>query len=61
MTGSTATKVGLDVAAGVGLAEVNGLDTNTTVILNGLIVLARIVAEIIQHRRERKRRKKSEE
>jgi hypothetical protein len=54
----TASKVGLDVAAGVGLSEVNNLDVSQSLILNGLIILGRIVLEFIQNRREKKRKRK---
>jgi preprotein translocase subunit SecG len=53
-----AKKILLDVTAGSGLGIVNGLETKQTLILNGLIILGRIVLEIFQSRRERKRKEK---
>jgi len=46
------------VSAGVGVAEVNDMGTDNALLLNGLIVLARLVIEFVQNRRERKRKRK---
>jgi len=51
-------KLLLDVSAGVGVAEVNDMGTDNALLLNGLIVLARLVIEFVQNRRERKRKRK---
>lgn len=51
-------KILLDVSAGTGLGVVNDLPPEGTLILNGLIILGRIIIEIIQARKERKRKRK---
>jgi len=58
MTNQLGQKLLLDVSAGVGVAEVNDMDTDNALLLNGLIVLARLVIEFVQNRRERKRKRK---
>lgn len=53
-------KILLDVSAGSGLGVVNDMSPEGTLILNVLIILGRVAIEVIQARKERRRKRKEQ-
>ena len=48
-------KVALDIGAGTALGVVNDASADTTLILNALIIVGRIVLELIDRRKQRRK------